>query len=254
MAEFMFLLPTVLVPCGGLALLMWLDHLEETLDQAVQRRSARAAAAQTHSERSVVVPGPVSTGQRPCRNAHPLRAKRPARLEPQSWPAADAGVCAACRPGRARDRAMGVTALRSLAIWPVTARHVRERRGRESRVEEASLCGWRGCRTGCTDARGSSSLMSNGLEMDTRFRKTRLRAGYSTEEVDAFIAELEIALFSPEPRVSASDVARQRFTEVRRFGYDMQDVDTCLEKAEHLLSEAEDRRDPHPFRRDLAGR
>jgi DivIVA domain-containing protein len=96
--------------------------------------------------------------------------------------------------------------------------------------------------------------MSNGFEMDTRFRRTRLRAGYSTEEVDAFIAELEIALFSPEPRVSACDVARQRFTEVRRFGYDMQDVDTCLEKAEHLLSEAEDRRDPHPFRSDLINR
>jgi hypothetical protein len=63
MAEFMLLLPTVMVPCGGLALLLWLDRLEDTLDQAVQRRSARAAAALDHSEQSV--PGPASTGQRP---------------------------------------------------------------------------------------------------------------------------------------------------------------------------------------------
>jgi hypothetical protein len=64
MAEFMLLLPTLMVPCGGLALLLWLDRLEETLDKAVQRRSARAAAAQAHSEQSVVT-GSVSTGQRP---------------------------------------------------------------------------------------------------------------------------------------------------------------------------------------------
>jgi hypothetical protein len=30
------LLPTVVVPCCGLALLSWLDRLEATLDQAVQ--------------------------------------------------------------------------------------------------------------------------------------------------------------------------------------------------------------------------
>lgn len=64
MAELMLLLPTVMVPCCGLALLLWLDRLEDTLDQAVQRRSARAAAAQVHSEQSAV-PGRVSAGQRP---------------------------------------------------------------------------------------------------------------------------------------------------------------------------------------------
>jgi hypothetical protein len=64
MAEFMLLLPTVMVPCCGLGLLLWLDHLEDTLDQAVRRRSARAAAAQADSEQSVVS-GPVPSGQRP---------------------------------------------------------------------------------------------------------------------------------------------------------------------------------------------
>jgi hypothetical protein len=63
MAAFMLVLPSVMVPCGGLGLLLWLDRLEDTLDQAVQRRSAKAAAALDHSEQSV--PGPASTGQRP---------------------------------------------------------------------------------------------------------------------------------------------------------------------------------------------
>lgn len=94
--------------------------------------------------------------------------------------------------------------------------------------------------------------MSNSLETGTQFRRTLWRTGYSTEEVDAFIAEVEIALFSPEPRVSASDVAREQFTEVRRKpGYDIQDVDRYLEQVEQALSEAENRLDPHPFRRDL---
>lgn len=94
--------------------------------------------------------------------------------------------------------------------------------------------------------------MSASLDRSTDFRRTRWRAGYSIAEVDAFIAEVEIALFSPEPRVGASDVAWHRFTEVRRGpGYDMEDVDTYLAEVEHLLSEAETRLDPHPFRRDL---
>jgi len=95
--------------------------------------------------------------------------------------------------------------------------------------------------------------MSDTLEISTRLRRTLWRTGYSAEEVDAFIAEVEIALFSPDPRVSASDVARQRFTEVRRWpGYDIQDVDRYLVEAEQRLSEAEHRLDPHPFRRDLS--
>ena len=95
--------------------------------------------------------------------------------------------------------------------------------------------------------------MSSSLdETGTHFRRTLWRTGYNPEEVDAFIAEVEIALFSPEPRVSARDVAEEQFTEVRRKpGYDIQDVDRYLEQAEQLLSEAEDRLDPHPFRRDL---
>ena len=93
--------------------------------------------------------------------------------------------------------------------------------------------------------------MSNSLETGS-FRRTLWRTGYSAEEVDAFIAEVEIALFSPDPRVNASDVAWQSFTEVRRKpGYDIQDVDRFLEEAENLLSEAEHSHDPHPFRRDL---
>ena len=95
--------------------------------------------------------------------------------------------------------------------------------------------------------------MNNRPETATHFRRTLWRTGYSLEEVDSFIAEVEIALFSPEPRVSASDVAWQRFTEVRRWpGYDIQDVDRYLDEAECRLSEAEHRLDPHPFRRDLA--
>jgi len=50
MSEFILLLPTVMVPGCGLALLLWLDRLEDTLDQAVQRRSARAGAGQERSE------------------------------------------------------------------------------------------------------------------------------------------------------------------------------------------------------------
>lgn len=94
--------------------------------------------------------------------------------------------------------------------------------------------------------------MSNRLEVGTQFRRTLWRTGYSVEEVDAFIAEVEIALFSPDPRVNASDVARRRFSEVRRKpGYDIEEVDRYLEEAEQLLSDAEHPVDPHPFRRDL---
>jgi DivIVA domain-containing protein len=85
------------------------------------------------------------------------------------------------------------------------------------------------------------------------FRRTRWRTGYSAKEVDAFVAEVEIAMFSPEPRMSASDLAWRRFTQVRhRAGYDMDDVDRYLKQAKHLLSEAERRQEPHPFGRDLS--
>jgi DivIVA domain-containing protein len=95
--------------------------------------------------------------------------------------------------------------------------------------------------------------MTNSLETGTHFRRTLWRTGYNVEEVDAFTAEVEIALFSPEPRVNASDVATQEFSEVRRWpGYDIQDVDKYLVEAEQRLSEAEHRLDPHPFRRDLS--
>jgi DivIVA domain-containing protein len=81
--------------------------------------------------------------------------------------------------------------------------------------------------------------MSDSLQTGAQFRRTLWRTGYNAEEVDAFIAEVEIALFSPEPRVSASDVAGERFTEVRRKpGYDIQDVDRFLAEAERLLSRA----------------
>ncbi len=94
--------------------------------------------------------------------------------------------------------------------------------------------------------------MSNSLETGTNFRRTLWRTGYDVQEVDAFTAEVEVALFSPEPRMSASDVATQQFTEVRRWpGYDTGDVDKYLEEVENLLSKAEHRLDPHPFRRDL---
>src|SRR5262249_26837759 len=104
----------------------------------------------------------------------------------------------------------------------------------------------------CTDPTGSSRSMSNSLEIGSQFRRTLWRTGYSAEEVDAFIAEVEIALFSPEPRVNASGVAWQRRPQVRRKpGDDVQDVDRFLEEAEQRLSEAEHSHDPHPFRRDL---
>ena len=65
MSEFLLLLPIVMVPGCGLTLLLWLDRLEGTVDQAVQRRSARAAAARACPEHCVL-PSPASpTGQRP---------------------------------------------------------------------------------------------------------------------------------------------------------------------------------------------
>jgi DivIVA domain-containing protein len=94
--------------------------------------------------------------------------------------------------------------------------------------------------------------MINDVETSTQFRRTRWRTGYSAREVDAFTAEVEIALFSPEPRVRSSDVAWQQFTEVRRkAGYDTEDVDRYLEEVQRRLSEAEHRREPDPFTQDV---
>jgi DivIVA domain-containing protein len=94
--------------------------------------------------------------------------------------------------------------------------------------------------------------MNASPDRSVDFRRTLWRTGYSTKEVDAFVAEVEIAMFSPEPRMRASDLARRGFTQVRRrAGYDMEDVDRYVKQARHLLSEAEHRRDPLPFGRDL---
>jgi DivIVA domain-containing protein len=68
--------------------------------------------------------------------------------------------------------------------------------------------------------------------MDTRFRQTRWRAGYKPDEVDGFVESVDDALRSPAPRVSATDVARSRFTPVLLMrGYHMGDVDEYLDQA-----------------------
>jgi len=56
------LLVAVLVPGCALALLMWLAHLEDTLDQAVQQRSAGTGDAEASTEQSAA-PGPGPAGQ-----------------------------------------------------------------------------------------------------------------------------------------------------------------------------------------------
>ena len=74
----------------------------------------------------------------------------------------------------------------------------------------------------------------------THFRPTRLRPGHDTHQVDGFVDSVEDALRSPRPRLSASDVARQRFTPVvMRAGYHTDDVDDSLDQAEHALEERE---------------
>ena len=63
MSEFLLpLLVSLLVPGCGLALLLWLAHLEDTLDEAVQRRSARVAAERARSEQPLE-PAPAPAGQ-----------------------------------------------------------------------------------------------------------------------------------------------------------------------------------------------
>lgn len=66
MSEFVLpLLLSVLVPGCALALLLWLAHLEDTLDDAVLRRSARAAAERAEQGRSeqTLEPAPAPAGQ-----------------------------------------------------------------------------------------------------------------------------------------------------------------------------------------------
>jgi DivIVA domain-containing protein len=79
--------------------------------------------------------------------------------------------------------------------------------------------------------------------METKFRQTRWRSGYSPQEVDDFVAKVENALRSPAPQLSATDVAQSRFTPVQlKPGYHMDDVDHYLEKAQQKLSEQDPRR------------
>jgi len=73
--------------------------------------------------------------------------------------------------------------------------------------------------------------------MDKRFRQTKWRAGYKPEEVDGFVEVVDDALRSPNPRLSATAIARSRFTPVVFMsGYHMGDVDDYLENAERQLT------------------
>jgi DivIVA domain-containing protein len=82
--------------------------------------------------------------------------------------------------------------------------------------------------------------MSTAAGTMSQFRATRVRPGYSREEVDEFIESVEDALRSWTPQVSSGEVAWQRFTPViLRPGYNMHDVDEYLTEAEHRLEERE---------------
>jgi DivIVA domain-containing protein len=74
----------------------------------------------------------------------------------------------------------------------------------------------------------------------SQFRTTRLRPGYSREEVDEFIDSIEGALRSWTPQVSSGEVAWRRFSTVMMWpGYRRDDVDDYLTEAEHRLEERE---------------
>jgi DivIVA domain-containing protein len=82
--------------------------------------------------------------------------------------------------------------------------------------------------------------MSTALRHQGAFRRTRWRAGYSADEVDAFVSRVEIALRSVTPQLSAYDVFRHPFTHVRgKPGYHMDDVDDYLADVEHRLERQE---------------
>ena len=75
----------------------------------------------------------------------------------------------------------------------------------------------------------------------SRFRRTRFRAGYSPEEVDAFVAKVEEALHATTPRITGADIREHRFTPVRLMsGYDPDDVDDYLAEAYRELDRRRD--------------
>jgi DivIVA domain-containing protein len=82
--------------------------------------------------------------------------------------------------------------------------------------------------------------MSTDTATLSEFRATRLRPGYSREEVDEFIESVEDALRSWTPQVSSGEVVWRRFTTVMLSpGYRKDDVDDYLTEAEHQLEERE---------------
>lgn len=73
------------------------------------------------------------------------------------------------------------------------------------------------------------------------FTPTRLRGGYDTGEIDAFLRRVEEDLRRRDrrhpPQVTAEEVRTIRFTPVRfREGYDMREVDAFLDDVEGELT------------------
>ena len=83
--------------------------------------------------------------------------------------------------------------------------------------------------------------MSAGAALAIKyFRPTLVLAGYDADEVESFVDLVELALQSPQPQLSASDVAKQRFSVVvLKMGYRMEDVDGYLDAAERALWQRE---------------
>lgn len=69
------------------------------------------------------------------------------------------------------------------------------------------------------------------------FMRVRLREGYATGQVDAFVDQAVQALRSPGSSMRPEDVRAVRFTPVRvRAGYDMREVDAFLDGLEEELA------------------
>lgn len=69
------------------------------------------------------------------------------------------------------------------------------------------------------------------------FMRVRLREGYATGQVDAFIDQAVQALSSREATMRPEDVRAVRFTPTRvRAGYDMRQVDAFLDELEEQLA------------------
>lgn len=69
------------------------------------------------------------------------------------------------------------------------------------------------------------------------FMRVRLREGYATGQVDAFIDQAVQALRSRETTMRPEDVRAVRFTPTRmRAGYDMRQVDAFLDELEDQLA------------------